>query len=397
MAMKILWHSNAPWAATGYGKQTNLFVWRLKKLGHEMIVSAFYGLNGAILEMGGVKILPASKDGYGNDILMAHRQFHRVDIIIGLLDIWVLKPELIQSLDCFYGWTPVDHEPIPPAVLNNIKKSAGVIVFSQYAVDELARNGVSCHYVPHGVDDEMYVLRDRKEMRRKLGLPEDYFIAGMVAANKGMPSRKAFDEQITAFGRFHQRHPKSLLYLHTDLQGFQGEDLLRLVELAGLSHNDVVLCPQYQYVAGMFNEDHMSYVYNTLDVLLNASRGEGFGIPIIEAQFCGTPVIVTDYTAMRYLCYTGWKVPVVGKIVTPQGAYMAVPSIDGIDQALEQAFTAQFDRQEIRSQVLDFSVDNVVAKYWQPVLEKIEAERKVKQQELAPIVIMGKKANDGQS
>ncbi len=29
-----------------------------------------------------------------------------------------------------------------------------------------------------------------------------------------------------------------------------------------------------------------------------ASKGEGFGIPIIEAQSCGCPVIVTDFSAI---------------------------------------------------------------------------------------------------
>ena len=30
--------------------------------------------------------------------------------------------------------------------------------------------------------------------------------------------------------------------------------------------------------------------------------GEGFGIPIIEAQACSTPVIVTDFSSMPERC-----------------------------------------------------------------------------------------------
>lgn len=36
--------------------------------------------------------------------------------------------------------------------------------------------------------------------------------------------------------------------------------------------------------------------------------GEGFGIPIIEAQAAGCPVIVTDCTAMTELCLSGWLI-----------------------------------------------------------------------------------------
>jgi hypothetical protein len=32
--MRINWFSNSPWASTGYGVQTRLFVPRIRKLGH---------------------------------------------------------------------------------------------------------------------------------------------------------------------------------------------------------------------------------------------------------------------------------------------------------------------------------------------------------------------------
>ncbi len=48
--------------------------------------------------------------------------------------------------------------------------------------------------------------------------------------------------------------------------------------------------------------------YNAMDVLTNVALGQGFGIPILEAQACGTPVIVGDWTSMSELCFAGWKV-----------------------------------------------------------------------------------------
>ena len=56
--MKILWHSNAPWAQTGYGQQTALFAPRLRALGHELALSSVWGLGGAGLEWEGMHVYP---------------------------------------------------------------------------------------------------------------------------------------------------------------------------------------------------------------------------------------------------------------------------------------------------------------------------------------------------
>ncbi len=75
--------------------------------------------------------------------------------------------------------------------------------------------GLDCYYVPHGVDTNVYKPVDMQEARERAGLPKDAFIVGMVAANKGNPSRKAFHQQIAAFAKFHRRHTDAVLYIHS--------------------------------------------------------------------------------------------------------------------------------------------------------------------------------------
>ncbi len=43
-----------------------------------------------------------------------------------------------------------------------------------------------------------------------------------------------------------------------------------------------------------------------VDVLLTTSMREGFGIPLVEAQAFGTPVIMTDFASMPGLCAGEW-------------------------------------------------------------------------------------------
>ena len=54
----------------------------------------------------------------------------------------------------------------------------------------------------------------------------------------------------------------------------------------------------YFYDMGLIDEEAMATWYNGLDVLSLCSYGEGFGLPLIEAQSCGIPVITTDGSAM---------------------------------------------------------------------------------------------------
>ena len=66
--MKINWFSNSPWASTGYGVQTRLFVPRIRKLGHQMSITAFYGLQGGKVNFGNIPVYPVVKHPYGQDI-----------------------------------------------------------------------------------------------------------------------------------------------------------------------------------------------------------------------------------------------------------------------------------------------------------------------------------------
>jgi hypothetical protein len=57
-------------------------------------------------------------------------------------------------------------------------------------------------YVPHGIDTNIYKPIDRKTAREECGVPDGAFLVGMVAANKGRPSRKGFSQAFQAFARF---------------------------------------------------------------------------------------------------------------------------------------------------------------------------------------------------
>lgn len=49
-----------------------------------------------------------------------------------------------------------------------------------------------------------------------------------------------------------------------------------------------------KYVDGVLSREYMPYLYNACDIYAGPSRQEGFGMPHVEAQACGKPVLSVD-------------------------------------------------------------------------------------------------------
>jgi glycosyltransferase involved in cell wall biosynthesis len=233
-------------------------------------------------------------------------------------------------------------------------------------------------YVPHAVDTEVYRPYDRREVRRTLGAPENGFLVGMVAANKGRPSRKGFVQALQAFKVLAEKHDDAYLYLHTMVNPgiAAGEDLFAIVESLGIPKDRVMVADQYRVLFDPFPADAMAKIYSSLDVLLNPSMGEGFGVPILEAQACGVPVIVTDFSAMTELCGAGWLVGST-PFWTGMNAWQVIPDVGDIAGALEECHGRSGRTREkmaivARKHALEYSLPTVLKRYMLPALRIAE-------------------------
>lgn len=379
--MRILWSSNAPWAATGYGNQTRLFTQRIKALGNDVAIQAWYGVEGSALNWDGMPVLPRLFHPYGQDILGAHAVQFAADIVITLIDAWVMEPDMYGPRVRWCPWFPVDMAPIPPPVVAKVARAWSQIVYSQFGLAEARKSGLDPAYVPHGVDTKVFKPINKRTARETMGWPQDAFIVGMVAANKGnTPSRKSFPQHLEAFAQLHRKHPDTVLYLHTNKSEhgeLQGVNLPMLVEALGLTiGKDVLFVDAYAQIMGLPDEK-MVAIYSGLDVLMNVSMGEGFGIPIVEAQACGTPVITGDWTAMPEVTFGGWMVTLeeAEKTWTPLGAYQFTPHIGAITDRLEEAYNSRaILGPKCRAGAERYDADRVTQEYWLPLLERL-AER----------------------
>ena len=377
--MRILWLSNAPWSPSGYGEQTALFAPRFQALGHEVGIAANYGLQSSSTTWRGMPVYPASRD-WGNPTISTFARAFGAERVIALCDAWVMRPAQWEDVHMAI-WAPVDHWPIPPPVLGVLQhERVRPIAMSRFGENMMRSFKLEPLYVPHGVDTA--VFRPRPEMRAQareaLELPPDAFVVGWVAANKGNPSypRKGFPQGFDAFARFARRHDDAHMYVHTRAQptGVDGIDLDTLSQAVAIPKGRLVFPPDHAWDLGIMDAEFVGNLYAAFDVLLNPSWGEGFGIPILEAQACGVPVIVSDHSAMTELCGAGWLVTGDRFWDALQSSFGIVPSIASIEEALEQAYAAR-DDEELRCRAVEFAreydADVVTERFWVPALDAL--------------------------
>jgi glycosyltransferase involved in cell wall biosynthesis len=380
--VKAIWHSNAPWAPTGYGQQTALFAPMLAER-YEFALSSYYGLEGAPITWQGIPVLPGIGGAFGDEHLVQHaKRFFGGDardgLVITLMDVWVLNPKWAREIR-MACWVPVDHLPVPPKVVKFLLDAEVVpIAMSRFGEEQLQAAGLDALYVPHGVNTRVYRPHDKKAIREAGGFPEDAFLVGMVAANKGRPSRKSFAEVFQAFGRFSEKHDNAFLYLHThiDPNYAGGENIPALLESCGIPQDRVRIADQYSMGFSPYSHESMAHLYSALDVLVNPAKGEGFGIPVLEAQACGVPVIVTDFTAMKEIAGAGWHVKYT-PWWTGLDSWQANPDVDDIVEALEECYSLPDGQREklshaARGHALGYDSERVWKEHWCPVLDEVE-------------------------
>ena len=400
--MKILIHSNGPNAKTGYGVQVAQLAERLHDSGYDVAISATFGQQGST---GSWKPeSPRNPDGWakGIRVYQVGWQLNGIDIvhnhalhwfdgdplngwIIIHGDVWSLAANPLLADFNVAGWAPVDHYPVPPGVLGFFDSSKALpVAMSRFGERAFETAGLDPVYVPLSVDTARYKPTPTIEIpkhgdmacRTLLGLPDEAFVVGMVAMNKDPDDRKGFNEAFAAFAAFRRDHGDAVLYCHTDKNGMGTSfNLEKMAAAHGIPARAIVFPDTYSYQMG-WSAEMMAAAYTAFDVLLAPSHGEGFCVPLIEAQACGTPVICTDFSAQPELVGAGWKVRGQQLYDPAQFAFYMVPYIDDILAALVEAYSADLDALEVKAvaKAAEYDADLVYAEHWVPLLEQMMAD-----------------------
>lgn len=374
--MKLLWASNYS-SQSGYSIQSRQFVPRIHAAGHQ--VSVFELSNGTRMPAmrDGIKILPAGLDPLGSDMFHAHIAHEGSHAVITLIDIWGLNAGVMEQVNWF-PYTPVDTYPVAPAVVENASHAKAVIAMSRYGEGELKKQGLNTLYMPHAIDPAIWKPQDKKQARASINIDPNAFFVAFVGVNDSVPSRKGIPEMLMAWQIYSQKNPSAILYMHTTKHGrlalgsTLGVDIPKLLEVFEIDPNTIKFADEYA-INTAFPATQMATIAAVADVLLLPTRGEGFGLPVLEYAAVGTPSIVTNFATSPELCFDGWLLEYEPEW-SWQNAIVAKPGIASIVENLEAAH-ADRDNPKRRQRCIEgsreYHIDHVFATYTMPVLKYI--------------------------
>jgi glycosyltransferase involved in cell wall biosynthesis len=380
--------SNSPGQPTGYGQATDALVKLLKRQGANVASLSNYGHEGINTiyntEYGEIPIYARGSEAYSNDVAPAHHKHWKAlnekqpDLMITLYDVWVLQGKGYDTIP-IASWTPIDHNPVPPGVLQWLKKeNVTPLAMSKFGLDQINKAGVEGHYIPHSIDTKVFKPSTHiagQTIKEFMGFEDDRFIVGMNAANKasGIIHRKAFGENMMAFAMLCRKYPDAILYIHTDASSQHGWNLMALGQMLGIPVDNMAFPDPLSYRYGM-TQDMLAGIYSSYDVMLAPSYGEGFGVPTIEAQACGVPVIVSNFAASPELVGDGWVVSGQPLYDPAQHSFFTVPSVPEIFAALEEAYKRGKGKSDKAIEFASaFDHEKVWQENWMPVLRKLLA------------------------
>jgi len=378
--MNILWHGVAPFIYSSYGNLTRNIALKVGQI-YPTVISCYYGLHtGGSLRINGVRVLPASGYNWGEKEVKHFIEKFKIDLPILVSDFWPFSWFAKLPASTFYG--PIDSSDYTKEDEETMKTFSYFIPCSEFGarVYRQVTKKEPLEVIPHGVDTKIYKPYSKVKCRKLFSLPRKKFIIGIVAANSDPEPRKGWDDMFVALSEFLRRNPSEkrrlLVFAFTDPSDERGISLTNLAKKLGLEKN--VMFPEYlPRIVGLPDQE-MAKLYNCFDLLLNASRREGFCLPILEAQACGVPVVASNTTAIPELVKGhGWLVKMKDLVFSPRGWRCRRVDREDLVEKIEDAYFSDSKRKEFskraRTFALKYDWDLLFKEKWLPVLEKLSS------------------------
>lgn len=347
---KILIISESPILHTGLAKVTKEIWSSLAATGKYEIkcIGLYHPENAKALPF---PVYSTQKDEHGKFVSEDRFGFHsfpeyvdefKPDLVWTCGDMWMLGHVAnARNRDSFHwiGYVPIDGAPLPSKYVPFIENMDLTVTYGKYGMKVIEKEAKKANltHIYHGVNPQVFrPLSEEEKIQSKknlLKIDPRKIVIGIVARNT---PRKAFNKVFEAYfyllsgSYFHCNECEKISVFPYDLithkvspvkschhchsthgaQGKQRDDVRLYIHAAiqDSGWNFVDLQNDYQLLGKIhvntdlkigfgLSEEKLNEVYNAFDIFTLPSRGEAFGLPILEAMSAGVPIVVTDYSA----------------------------------------------------------------------------------------------------
>lgn len=166
--------------------------------------------------------------------------------------------------------------------------------------------------IPHPLDINLYIPKDKNSARLQLNLPLDRKLILFGAIKGTQLAYKGWDLMLPALFELSHRTPNA------DVVIFGESEPKRKLDIPMKTH----------WMGHIKNEDKLASLYSAADVMVIPSRQESFGQTGSEAQACGCPVVAFNATGLMDVV----EHMVTGILATP---YNSIELAAGIELILK--------------------------------------------------------------
>lgn len=212
--------------------------------------------------------------------------FCSIPLVLTLHDIIFLEPRDKQNRSLYQNMGWLYRRLVVPRILNKCERIITVSEFERNNIIkklDIPERRIKMIY--NGYNEWFRPLSDEQEVYKKY-MPEKGFLFFLGNTDP----KKNTERTLVAYSKYLERSEvkRSLLMADLDQEYLNGI----------ISRNHIENIREKIFMPGYIMNKDLPYIYNSAFAFLYTSLRESFGIPLLEAMACGTPVVTSNTSSM---------------------------------------------------------------------------------------------------